>query len=261
MNKQIILDKIKIHHPDQLDKLKRVIDLCIQTKKSYEVGKTHFLTPDILDYVPLILSHFEDLSYTLEGGYAFSEYQRLLVYPDFMSEISPSVSLLEITYPVKYGEIGHRDVLGSLIGLGIKRDVIGDILVEPGKVQVLVLEEIAQYVCDQLMKVGRVAVSVTIGELKAIEDYTPLYDLIEVTVKSNRLDSIIARGFNISRAKAAELIKRELVKVNHNFCNQVSKELNEDALISVRGYGRMSIEGFNGLTKKDRRKLTIKKYI
>lgn len=261
MRKDKILEKLKVHHPDQIEKLKRVIDLCVQAGKSYDRECSHFLSPDLLEYIPYIMSEFRDLDYELQGGYTYAEYKRLVVYPDFMTDIEDAIELIEISYSEKYGSIAHRDVLGSLIGLGLKREVIGDILVEDGLVRVLVIAEMADYILKQIHKIGRVKVNACIKPLSDIKDYSPAFELMDATVKSNRLDSIIARGFNISRSKASDLIKRDLVKLNHNICHQVSKELSEDTLISVRGYGRISIEGFNGLTRKDRHRITIKKFI
>lgn len=261
MNKDDIIRQLKIVTPEQVTSIKRIIDLCNHAERLHEIQQTGFLSPDLMTYIPRILMFYRDLDYKLAGGYPYAEYRRLTIYPDYHVDVADGISIVDLTYNTKYGAIGHRDVLGAVLGLGIKREVVGDILVAPGHVQLMAADDIAGYITEQLVKIGRVTVSASLVGPEHLMAYEPEYKLVDVTVKSLRLDAVIARGFNISRSKAATLIKSEVVKLNHNICSQVSKEIDEDTLISVRGYGRMRVEGFHGLTRKERHKITIKRYI
>lgn len=261
MNKEEILKQLGIHNPEQVPKLKRIIDSANHVNKYHEMQVSSFLSPDMLGYMPFIFSNYPDLQYCLEGGYPKAEYKRLVIYPDYLYDIDSTVVILEMTYAVKYGEIGHRDVLGAVLGLGLKRDVIGDILVESGRVQVMTTKEMAEYITGQIRKIGRVTVESSVVELSQLITVEEACVLIHTTVKSLRLDAIISKGFNIPRTKAVSLIKSDAVKLNHNIINQTAKEILEDALISVRGHGRIRLEGLHGLSKKERQKITIKKYI
>lgn len=246
---------------EQLPMLKRIVDICRQAEKFHEVVHTEFLSPDICFYVPQLLNQFHDLNYTLDGGYDEAEYARLVVYPDYLSDVSVELFVLEITYHPKFGSMSHRDVLGAVLGLGLKRQVIGDILLEEGKVHVLTTESMGEFLMQHLDKIGRVAVktsSVSIAEL--IKKVTP-HQLIFATVKQLRLDAIIASGYHLSRSKAVQLIQSEKVKVNHQYTKDNSKELKTGDLISVKGFGRIKLNQVNGISKKERIKVEIKKYV
>lgn len=261
MRKDALLKHLKISDPSQVPKLKRIIDLMNQVNKTYELTVSEFFSPDIFKYIDSLGFHYPDLQYIVSGGYHDAEYKRLIIAPDYMMIDEDYITVVDITYHEKYGEIGHRDVLGAVLGLGIKRDFIGDILLETGHVQVMTTKEMGKFLKEQLFKIGRVTVSVQLkstSEVMALDQET---QMINTTVSSLRLDSIIASGYNLSRSKAAEFIKSERVKLNHNFVTQISKEIEEGSLISVRGKGRIVLEQVNGLSKKERYKIVIKKYI
>lgn len=260
MNKEDILDKLKIHDPEQIPKLKRIIDQCNQATKYYEVVKSDFLSPDLHGYVVSILYHYPDLKHALVGGYDAAEYKRLILWPDFLEEPEEKVTVVDVRYDKKFGSIAHRDVLGATLGLGLKREVIGDILLEEGHVQIMTSENIGGFLSSHLTKIGRVTVSVELNNNELI-DYEPAYKMTFATVKSLRLDAIIASGYNISRSKAVDLVKAERVKLNHNYVLSTSREVSEGDLISVKGKGRIRLSSVNGLSKKERYKIEIKKYI
>lgn len=260
MNKEDILSKLKIHDPEQLPKLKRVIDQCNQGMKYYEVIKTDFLSPDLHGYIEGIMYHYPDLNYSLDGGYHAAEYKRLILWPDFLEAPIDNVSVVDIVYDPKFGSITHRDVLGATLGLGLKREVVGDILLEEGHVQIMTSENIAEFLNSHLIKIGRVSIHVKL-DVDEMIDYEPAFKMSFTTVKSLRLDGVIASGYNISRSKAVDYIKAEKVKLNHNYILSSSKELNEGDLISVKGKGRIRLMSVNGLSKKERYKIEIKKYI
>lgn len=261
MKKSLILSQLKIYQPEQLVMLKRIIDLCNHAEAHHEIQTSDFISPDLLGYIPQILGSYRDLSYRLEGGYEMAEYQRLTIYPDYLYDVPSTIDIIEMSYQEQYGSIGHRDVLGAVLGLGIKREVIGDIIVGEGKIQLMATKEISSYIMDQISKIGRVTVACRLISQEELMATEPEFKLIFATVKSLRLDAIMAQGYQMARSKATQLIKAEQVKVNHNYIHQVSKEIAENDLISVRGHGRIRLEGVNGLSKKDRYKITIKKYV
>lgn len=252
------LDFVQLNQ-DKKEVLKRMIDLAERSERNHTVEDTIFMTPDLIAYVPSILFHFRDLSFRLEGGYEDAEYQKVVIYPDYLIDVEEAIAIIEMTYDPQYGEIGHRDALGALLGLGVKRDVVGDIISEPGRLQAVVSKDISEYLLSQIYKIGRIHVSSSIVEQL---DYTPpAFELKSSTVKSLRLDAVVASAYNMSRQKAVDLIKGERVKVNHQYVTQTSKELIGHALISVRGKGRFRLEVLDGMTKKDRYRIQVKHYI
>ena len=63
--------------------------------------------------------------------------------------------------------------------------------------------------------------------------------------------------FNISRQKSASLIQGGKVKVNWSEKDQISLELQELDLLSIRGLGRVKLLMIEGRTKKDKIRLQI----
>lgn len=261
MNKEELIKQLRVSDSEQVPKVKRLIDLANKALKTHEVVVSDFLSPDIHAYVASIMFHYPDLNYVLDGGYEEFEYGCLVIYPDYLVDVEGVVSILDMTYNIKYGEISHRDVLGAILGLGIKREVVGDILLEPGHVQMMVSPDIIGYLEANISKIGRVTVEAKSVGKDALIHKEQTFKWVDSTVKSLRLDAIISSGYNISRSKAVELIKAERVKLNHNFTTQTSKEVEAGMLISVKGKGRMLLEEVNGLTKKERYKIKIKKYV
>ncbi|MDR0325803.1 MAG: RNA-binding protein [Oscillospiraceae bacterium] len=148
--------------------------------------------------------------------------------------------------------LGHRDILGAIMALGIERDTIGDIICEDRCATLVCLPEMSGYIAENLTKAGRVSVSVSAIGLNALpvrhEDLT----LITDTVASLRLDAVLSAAFGLSRTKAAELIESDRVSLNHQPCLQSAKELTEGALLSVRGLGRAKLLEVGGTSKKGR---------
>lgn len=152
----------------------------------------------------------------------------------------------------------HRDFLGSLMALGIRRDTVGDILVSEGKAVVFVYDIVAPAVCD-ITKVGRVGVKVSEG-FDPGDIPEQKYIPIEGTVASLRLDCVLSLALRISREKAAALIRKSGVDLNGEQICSTDAKLEEGCVFSVRGFGKFRVEQIGAVTKKDRIHLCINKY-
>jgi len=154
----------------------------------------------------------------------------------------------------------HRDFLGSLMGSGIKRETVGDILVGEGSCDLLVTREISPYVLDNLISAGRVKLSVreiALDELAAPEEkFRELRD----TVATTRLDSIVSSGFGLARAKAAALVESGKVSVNALPCVKPDRLLTEGDRVTARGLGRLELAAVGGTTKKGRTGVVIRRF-
>ena len=148
-------------------------------------------------------------------------------------------------------KLTHRDVLGTIMSLGVRRDAVGDILCGEGISVVFLREEISAYVCEQIDRIGGEGVTV-------ISDYQgelPLcieYESIRETIASPRLDSIVKALIRVSREQAAEWIRIGSVNVNHQPIDSISKSVAEGDIVSIRGYGRFHIDQIGPETKKGR---------
>jgi len=197
--------------------------------------------------------------WTLYGGYDEAERRLLAVYPDYYEPSAEDYPLCVVAFRYRsVREITHRDVLGTLMAAGIRRDKIGDILCGEGLSVVFLREEIADLVTEQIDRIGGEGVT-------ALTDYSgPLpvshtYQEIKDTIASPRLDAVVKSLLRLSREKAAELIRLGSVSVNHRPTLSVSLALTAPCTVSVRGYGRYLIDTIGPETKKGRLLLCARK--
>lgn len=153
----------------------------------------------------------------------------------------------------------HKDFLGALMSLGLSRDSIGDILVDEGVCVMFVKTNIAEFIKLNLSIVGNVRVNFVNSEGIKLPN-KDRFELISKTVNSSRLDAVVSSITNISRNKAAELIKQNKVSVNHRHMNSLSAIIYEGDILSIRGKGKFIIDKLGSLTRKKRIKLLAKKY-
>lgn len=202
------------------------------------------------------------IMYKLWGGYENAQRKMLCVYCEYSSEyIMQDYPIKCLTFKYrKEDKLSHRDFLGSFMGLRIKRETVGDIVVAEGEAQAFVTDTAARYIEQLLSKIGRVGVKISADEPFRLENEIKFKE-ISTTVASLRLDCITAAAANISREKAAALIRSEKTDVNHFTVTSASHELKEGDVLSVRGCGRFVLSGINGITKKSRIHIILKKYI
>ena len=156
-------------------------------------------------------------------------------------------------------ELSHRDFLGSLMGLGIKRELVGDIIVSKGFAVFFTAQNVKELVLSELSKVGRTGVKLTEGITHPIPERE--FEIMSVVVASMRLDAIVAAITNLSREKSLRLIKSGLVVCNGRCLTDGAVQINENARLSVRGYGKYIVSQNCGQTRKGKIHLEIKKYI
>lgn len=156
------------------------------------------------------------------------------------------------------GGLGHRDFLGSLMGLGIKRQLLGDIQIVEGTGYLFCLEEIASYICDNLTSVGRTTVRCEVCEAPRQLSQPP--EPTEIVVASERLDALIAAVWRLSRGDAQGLLEKGLVFVDGRLVESPAHTLKEGDLISVRHQGRFRYEGALRETKKGRLRVSVRIY-
>jgi len=155
-------------------------------------------------------------------------------------------------------KLSHRDFLGAILSLQIKRELVGDILAAEGYAVVFVHETAAELV-SALDKIGKVGVSCQKGITMPIPQQQ--IKRIETTVSSLRLDCIVSAAVNISRDRSASLIKSGMVNADFSPCLNVSAEVKENTVISVRGSGRFRLSEISGESRKGRLRVVIEKYI
>lgn len=152
----------------------------------------------------------------------------------------------------------HREVLGSIMGLGIKRGLIGDILIIPPKAYVFYAKEAEEMVLS-LEKIGRENVEITPIEIKDVPQISNA-ETRSISIPSLRLDTLVAHVYNLSREQGKEAIAKGLVKVGQQFIYKNDYIPKEGERISLKGHGKFRYLGENGLTKKGKLSVQIEIY-
>ncbi len=221
-----------------------------------------FMDPRQQETARQALSALSCRDYSCWGGYEGAERQMLCVYGG-RTEPSPE------EYPIRAVRLigrdlsskTHRDVLGTLMSLGIKRETVGDIVFGENDCVVLLAKEIAAHVAEGLVKVGGAGVRTEllphIPPIVREQPTEPLRD----TVASSRLDCVVASLLNMSRGSAEELIDAGLVSVNWREQESRSLSVKAGDTLSVRGRGRFVIDDIGTPTKKGRLVLLARKYL
>ena len=192
---------------------------------------------------------------TADGALDQAERKRVLLYPSYFVPTTEdfSMSVVEVKYPTKFVTLKHKDVLGSMMSLGIDRSKFGDIRVVENAIQFVVASEVVDYVRANFTSIGKVKV-----HIEVVEDPHNYFEQSEewltetLTVSSLRLDTVLSAVFNISRQKSASLISRWKSESELGRERQTSMELQEVDLLSIRGLGRVKLLMIEGRTKKDK---------
>lgn len=226
-------------------------------------GETAYLSPRELEMARYLFGDEPGL-YAF-GGYEDAERKMLVYLPDYLEEStlygedSPLVCL-EGTF-FQGDELSHRDILGALMGAGIQRETVGDILVEKGRCLFFTTQEMAPYILDNLRSAGRTVLHLKPVSLEGLPLPEPEFQEIRDTLSSLRLDSVISSGFRIGRSLAADYIRSGKAAIDGLPCEKPDKLVSEGSKISVRGLGKVRLYRVNGKTKKDRISITIQKYV
>lgn len=218
-----------------------------------------FLDPAEQAAARQILQKQHAARYFFSGGFPGAERAFLFLLPDYLEEESFLVSdhIAAFAAKVPFGAPTHRDFLGSLLGLGITRERVGDILVSEDESVFLVAAALAPFVRENLKKVGRYGVSlrdIALDEISPVEDP---FEEITATVASLRLDAVAAAAFRVSRTAAAEAIASGLLALNWVSTLNPASEVREQDLISWRGHGRARLASCGGTSKKGRQFITL----
>ena len=236
-------------------------------EKSY--SENRFVFTDFLDMSQLssFYSLERDLAYvgtSVSGGTEGCE--RCMVRfgtPESLGydEAFPIVLLHISPVQKKFSDaLTHRDFLGSVIGLGIERTKLGDIIVRDNEGYIFVSESISEYILENLSKVKRTNIRVE-KFLDIPEAVAPKFAEESIIVSSNRLDAIIARVYKLSRDLAVRYISEGKVFMSGRQMTENAKQLKSGDTVSVRGKGKFIFEGEGGSTKKDKLYIKIKKYV
>lgn len=161
----------------------------------------------------------------------------------------------------RFTALSHRDYLGALMALGIKREMLGDLLVDDDGCFVPCVKSVKRFITEQLDSVGRASVKAKEASFSEIAKTEAKSEEFISFVSSLRLDNAVSAAFSVSRTKASEAIDKGLVFVNSVQTFKPDFRLSENCTLVLRGKGKAVIEEVLGESKKGRLRIKIKKYI
>lgn len=202
-------------------------------------------------------AHLLPCEYALFGGYEDADRKMIAFVPEYINCDYP-LSVVSVTTP-NLSRLTHRDFLGSVLGLGIKREKCGDIIISENSCSIILHSDIALFVRDNLLYVGREGVSTSITDLESLILAPKKEVEITGTVNSARLDSIIALFLKSGRNAATEYISQGRVFVDGICAMKNDMHLSGGEKISVRGKGKAVLK-IGGQSKKGRIFITLNKY-
>lgn len=243
---------------------KRFMDLANTCFQHGHYTFSHFLSPSDMDEFFQISKELSFVEYTLFGGSEHAERKVLRFGGEemfgYVEEFPISCIYCRPATPKFAEAFGHRDVLGALMNLGIERDVLGDIWVRGKACYFFCLENMKEYVCDNLTKVRHTAVVCQeVDELP--EEFQPVRKREEYVAASERCDVLIAKVYHLSRGNCIPLFQQNKVFVNGRQCEANSGLLKKDDVVSVRGFGKFVYLGVIRETKKGNLTVAIEKYV
>lgn len=244
----------------------RIEDRLSQCRDGYYVTSTGFLDTHEQALAIAASRHAAGVRVIMYGGYDGAERRMLVCVPRELpiSDEEAVEGLLEvfrIKLPAITRELSHRDYLGSILGLGIERRLTGDILVRPDGADVLIVPGIEEFLLNELHRIGPVEVKTESAPVDELIIPEARFEYVRDSVSSVRLDSVVSSAFRLSRAKAAEAVRRGLVSVDHAECLKPDAAVHEGSSIVLKGKGKAVLEETGGESRKGRIRIVIKRFI
>lgn len=262
MNKTQLLDKLTSNSEDRI-LLARVMDQMAVAQNRNVPAHTPFLSPHEQSLVHRLIASSGYPRAVFLGGYPDAERRICLFLPDWMEEEDadcPELCAIRATW--KDGRnLTHRDFLGALMGMGISREKLGDILVGEGTCDFILLEEICQFLLQSMDSAGRSRLTLSRISLDEIQVPVLRVKTIHDTVATLRLDAVCAAGFSTSRSRISELISSGKVSLNGQECLKPDAAVEEGDTISCRGMGKCRLTQVEGVSRKGRTIIQIDRYL
>lgn len=266
MTKKELLDRCARSGEDRM-LLARTLDKLELAQNRGVPAHTPFLSPGEGACVADLLNAWGRPRHLFWGGYEGAERTVCAFLPDwqeeddFLTDPEGPLAALEASFSAN-AALGHRDILGALMGLGLTREKLGDILLpEAGRCQVLLLREALPILLSQWETAGRWKVSLREIPLSELTPRPARVRTIRDTVATPRLDAVLAAGFSLSRSKAAAYIAAGKAAVNHRECLKGDKLVEEGDVLTCRGLGKCLVKEIPGQSKKGRTMLVLERYV
>lgn len=264
MDKNSLINRYA-ENDDERIKFAHIIDLAERCEKRNIVTSTAFLTESERVRAEMLLRGLGFGSFAFWGGYDNAERSCAVFLPDYIEEVdneSADITFVGVEvdkFNKNEADFSHRDILGSLMGLGIERESVGDITAKGGEGYFAVKKGVLPFILDSLEKIGRYPVEVRECPDMLFERNDDFEELVD-TVASMRLDGIVASVFSVSRSVANDKISAGLVQVNGLTQKKTDSDVKEGDKISLKGSGKVHLLKIDGFSRKGRIRIIYRKY-
>ena len=245
---------------DNEEILKRAEDLARRCEGRGVPTNTGFLTP--AERYALEHDHaLREANMVFHGGHPDAERTMAFFLPDWMEpdalDISEHIRAIRLT--AAFGEPGHRDYMGAILGMGVGREWVGDILVEGHEAIALCQPSVLSHLLsiDKVGRYGVKAVEIPLDEIPAREKKT---EERRFTVMSPRLDAVAAGLFHLSRTECSRQIAMGALSLNYAECFKPDAAVREGDVLTLRGTGKGRIREIGGSSRKGRMFVTAELY-
>ena len=242
--------------------IRRAEDLLERSKRRNMLTHSLFLTPAEQYDLNTHFANRADCRMVMSGGFKAAERKIAFFLPEWYEESEPANECIKAVELIPgFGHPGHRDYLGSVLALGIKREWIGDIVINDDRSFIICLDSVQDTIILDLDHVSRFGVKRSPIYLEQIPEPIIKKKEMTFTVQSPRLDSIAGSIFGISRSLAAKMISEGIVSYNYSICTSASTSVKSGDVISIRGKGKGIVTSMGGLSKKGRLYITAELYL
>ena len=230
----------------------RLLDIADSVDRGRPFAVGPFMSPFAAQVGQTIAAHMKTVAVKTSGGYHEAERIRVaFARNDYDGPVDFGLTALKVTWD---------DVLGALMGLGIDRAVLGDILMQGAGCQIVADSSMAEWIKRNFLKVAMVSVQIEEISLEELEPPKKTAREVRATVASLRLDAVGAAGFGISRSKMVQCVESGRTEINWQPVKSASQTVKAGDVISIRGKGRIEIREVTGMSRKGRTGLLIDRY-
>lgn len=249
--------------------LAQVLDKIEMVEKKNKIESTEFLDMAQIELVQKFINKIKIENYMSYGGFEEAERKIFVFYPEKFNSIVVERQLANIVQIIRIelpddlkGKYTHRDYLGAVIKLGLKREKVGDIIVDNDGADIIVEKDITKFLVENLGSLTRFAKSkITVENIDDLRQVEIKKQELEIIVSSLRLDNVISELARCSRNKALEIINMERVFINFQNETKKTKQIKTGDMITIRGKGRFYIKELIGQTRSGRTIIKIEKFV
>lgn len=266
MNREILNE---YREKDDKILLAQILDKIEMVENKNKIEHTDFLDMAQIELVQKFINKIKIENYMSYGGFEQAERKMFVIYPEkFNSEVvsknlSNIIQIIRIQLPDELkGKYTHRDYLGAVIKLGVKREKVGDIIVDNEGADIIVDKDITKFLLENLGSLTRFSKSIiTVEKIEDLRQVEIKKQELEIIVSSLRLDNVISELARCSRNKALDIINMERVFVNFQNETKKTKQIKSGDMVTIRGKGRFYIKEIIGQTKSGRTIIKVEKFV